>query len=685
MTLRYPDEAEPKLLQEDLPCLSASASSLSLPAVLPSMLQGSSTLFQSTMSTPTYLFQLANLSRTVVLGSTFIRRACRRISTTSFKVRHQTRCLSAESTNASSPDNTAEPKSYTPEPTSSPLGNQSSPGPVDPRPVPTQEAFLDAFESFIDDFEKEAEEKLSPAERRKASREQEQQAAREAYIRRLDILSSLPPELVVESVKSKCPGCGSKLQFESPDRPGYLPEPATEEKPVQTVWTLDEKDEAADPLPVRVAHEPRVPVCQRCYRLTHYGKIEQHLRVPVKKAANQEMSQRGSGDVKRVVTSKELSPSNFRRVLERLRSINAVIIYLVDIFDFHGTFINSVRDIVGHKNPIILAINKTDLLPENYKASRVERWIEHECSSMGLRDVAGVHLISSTRGTGVKALMADAMGIAKRRRSDIYVIGAANVGKSSFINELIRSRKRDSTNQKDTLPKARRGRQKDLGGAITTSVVPGTTLDVIRVPLGGNVSLFDTPGLMMPHQLTNYLDGKELKAVLPAKNVEHVTFRLGEGKALFIGGLARLEVLSGKPFFFTCFFAPTVKLHPGRLEDADDFVRRHVGQMLTPPYSEDRYTSLGEWTSKSFTAEGSGWKKANVDIVLSGLGWIAVTGPGAVRLRVCVPRGVGVFTREPLMPFEVQTGVSTYTGSSAVNRKQVNKAIRKKKYGRDYE
>lgn len=524
---------------------------------------------------------------------------------------------------------------------------------------------------------------MSPSERRKVKMDQEQQAARDAYLRRLEILSSLPEELVVESVKTKCPGCGSVLQAQSPDRPGFLPEPSSEDKPVKKVWALDQDDEEADPTPVEVSPVARAPVCQRCYRLTHYGKIEQHLRVPVRKGMNQKIPQPSEGKEANIATAKELSPSNFRRVLERLRSINAVIIYLVDIFDFHGTFINSLRDIVGHKNPIVLAINKTDLLPENYKPARVETWINHECSALGLRDVAGIHMISSMRGTGVKLLMADAMRVAKRRRSDIYVIGAANVGKSSFINQLIRIRKKDSTSRKELSSKGtRKGGRSDSDGAITTSVVPGTTLDVIRIPLSGNVSLFDTPGLIMPHQLTNYLDEKELKAVLPAKNVEHVTFRLGEGKALFIGGLGRLEVMSGKPFFFTCFFAPTVKLHPGRMEDAEEFVQKHAGGMLTPPYSEERFTNLGDWKSKSFTASGDSWKKASVDIVLSGLGWIAVTGPGAVRLRVWVPKGVGVFTREPLMPFEAQTGVSSYTGSSAVNRKQMRKSV-KKRFGRD--
>lgn len=402
--------------------------------------------------------------------------------------------------------------------------------------------------------------------------------------------------------------------------------------------------------------EGAVAVCQRCYRLSHYGAIEKHLRVDVRETDEKDKKDKKSKG--------ELSPAKFREVLERLQKLNAVVVYLVDIFDFHGTFIRGLRDIIGKKNPVLVGVNKIDLLPKDYKQNRVENWIKDECQAMGLRDIAGINLISSARGTGVSLLLADALKLAKKKRADIYIVGAANVGKSSFINQLMRLQTR--------------GKKRD-GGALTTSVVPGTTLDVVRIPLGGGVCLYDTPGLMMPHQLTNYLDAKELRSVLPTKNVERVSLRLGEGKAMFVGGLARLEVVEGKPFFFTTFFSPSVKVHPGRVEDAEAFTRKHVGGLLAPPFTEEGFDNLGEWTSKSFSASGEGWRRSCLDVVLSGLGWIAITGVGDIKLRVCVPRGVGVFTREPLMPFETQQGVSSYTGTQLVNRRQMKKTARRRR------
>jgi ribosome biogenesis GTPase A len=49
---------------------------------------------------------------------------------------------------------------------------------------------------------------------------------------------------------------------------------------------------------------------------------------------------------------------------------------------------------------------------------------------------------------------------------------------------------------------------------LTVSIVPGTTLDFLKIDLGGP-KLFDTPGLILPHQITSHLNPKELKVCQP--------------------------------------------------------------------------------------------------------------------------------------------------------------------------
>ncbi len=42
-------------------------------------------------------------------------------------------------------------------------------------------------------------------------------------------------------------------------------------------------------------------------------------------------------------------------------------------------------------------------------------------------------------------------------------------------------------------------------------MVPGTTLNFLKIKLGSKISLYDTPGLFLSHQITSHLNEKELK------------------------------------------------------------------------------------------------------------------------------------------------------------------------------
>jgi len=537
------------------------------------------------------------------------------------------------------------------------------------------DAVLAAFEKAL---ETELYESPQPNQVPLTKKQRIEQEAEAKYLQRLEVLTALPEFIKVEAKADQCPGCGCELQSNDALSPGFVPK--RKERPPSRYAALavhapDSNSTTATATDAETdaneEQEKKTVICQRCYKLNHYGAIAETLRVkPTVKpgpSIKHELSDK-TGPVTKLGRS-VLSPSRFRSCLEGLRKKSAIIVYLVDIFDFHGSFLSSLHDIVGTRNPILLAVNKVDLLPSDYKASRVERWVRSECDALGLHQVAGIHMVSSRSGLGVSDVLADAVRAARGRRCDIYVIGAANVGKSSFINKVVSTRKAQRRkSQQPRRPRQRKGIT-SKPGMLTTSVIPGTTLDAIRIPLGHDISLYDTPGIIVNHQLTNRLDAEELRAVLPTKNVERVTYRLGEGKSLYLGGLARIDIVEGKPFFFTVFVSSNVKVHPGKTQGAEEFLLKHTGELLTPPFNEERLGELGQWTSKSFTAQGDGWKRASVDIVLSGLGWVSITGPGSVKLRVNSPYGMGVFTREALMPFEVQAGASKYTGARAVNRR----------------
>lgn len=600
-------------------------------------------------------------------------------------------------------------------------------------------------------------------------------AAAERRLRRAGVLANLPAGLRIANADAKCPGCGCYVQAANAGAPGFVPSNVLVEYKDAADAAVVGVTEGGDPLP-----PPPPPLCQRCFRLRHYGDIDVSLRVGARTAdgamaagmaaAGATAGEAGApagvtaaasgldgdGDAtaadaesaatlaaesaaRNAANRRVLTPEVFRKNLARLASRPAVIIYLVDVIDFQGTFLSDLRSLVGPTAPVMMALNKADLLPAGYSAERVARWARTEARSLGVDALTSVHLTSARTGAGVKELLADAILLGRQTNADVYVVGAANVGKSTLINQLLAGadrmrggkalaaaeRQRIKSEQAEVALAAAaamaaetEGAQGDPAGAqdplaaapeaaadedpsltttpaearaarkresaaraaklLTTSVIPGTTLGMVRVPLGGRLSLYDTPGVILPRSLTHRLTAAELRAVLPTRRLAPVTLRLGAGKALYLGGLARIEVVAGRPFFFSAFVSGDVKVHPGKADDGAAFTARHTGGLLTPPYEADRAAALGGWTEQVVEVSGAGWKTASVDVVLSGLGWVALTGVGDMTLRVATPGGVGVFVRDALMPYETEGGVSVYTGGGVINRL----AERKSKQGR---
>ena len=218
---------------------------------------------------------------------------------------------------------------------------------------------------------------------------------------------------------------------------------------------------------------------------------------------------------------------------------------------------------------------------------------------------------------------------------------------------------------------------------ITTSPLPGTTLSFVKLNIGNGVALYDTPGLILPHQLTSKLSSDDLKVVIPQRKVDVVTLRVGEGKTVLLGGVARVEFLEGRPFFLTFFVANGVKIHATNSDqDMDAFVAKHAGELLTPPASPDALETMGTLVPHDIDIFGYGWKEAGCDIVLSGLGWVSVTGAGDCRVRVWAPQGTMVLQRDALMPFEARETLGKATGGRIVTGKEKSKGKGKANAGR---
>jgi len=406
---------------------------------------------------------------------------------------------------------------------------------------------------------------------------------------------------------------------------------------------------------------PKKPICKRCHTLQHSSTLPTPLRPSP------------------TTTEPTLTQAHFRSLLLPLSSTPCVLIALVDLFDFAGSVLPEL-DAVAGSNPVLVAANKVDLLPKTLGRVRVESWVRRELEHLGVESLANiggaVRLVSCRTGDGVAGLLDRARGLAEEIGGDVYVVGAANAGKSTLINYVLEKGKGKEKGE-GARGKKRPGNANARRGAVTTSPLPGTTLKFIKVEFGNGgekeTSLYDTPGLLIPGTLTQILTPEELKMTVPKKPIEPITFRVATGKSVLIGGLAEISVVGEdtKPFLLTFYISNDIKLHPTSTDRADAFRQTHAGTtMLSPPLppGPERLNDIGPFEYHEFDVRGRGWKEAGADVALRGLGWVAVTGSGTARIRVGVPKGVGVSVRPPLMPFDMWESASKYTGGKATRR-----------------
>ena len=363
-----------------------------------------------------------------------------------------------------------------------------------------------------------------------------------------------------------CIGCGATIQTTDKTGLGFTPQSALE-KGLETGEVY----------------------CQRCFRLRHYNEI----------------------------TDVQLTDDDFLKLLHEVGDSDALVVNVIDIFDFNGSVIPGLPRFVSG-NDVLLVGNKKDILPKSVKDSKVTHWLMERAHEEGLRPV-DVVLTSAQNKNAIREVIDKIEQYRKGR--DVYVVGVTNVGKSTLINAIIQEITGDQN-------------------VITTSRFPGTTLDKIEIPLDDGSYIYDTPGIIHRHQMAHYLTAKNLKYVSPKKEIKPKTYQLNPEQTLFLGGLGRFDFIAGEKQGFTAFFDNELKLHRTKLEGASVFYDKHRGTLLTPPNSKEK-EDFPKLVQHVFTI------KDKTDLVISGLGWIRVT--GTAKVAVWAPEGVAVVTRKAII------------------------------------
>ena len=281
----------------------------------------------------------------------------------------------------------------------------------------------------------------------------------------------------------------------------------------------------------------------------------------------------------------EKDNNSFLDILKNINKTNDLVILVVDLFSIS----DKILDITKHlSNDILLVLTKRDLMPLSL----------HDEKLLSYKDKIKINTIDEVVVSSNKNYNMDILieKINKYKNSNrVYVVGYTNAGKSTLINKLIYN-------------------YSDLDSDITTSILPSTTLNTIDIKLDDDLTLVDTPGILDSGNIFNFLTGKELKYITPNKEIKPVTYQVKNTQYIMIDKYAKVEATDNN---LTFFFANNLKI--------DRFYK-------------DRETNFVKHTLNV---------EDNMDIVISGLGFIKITKKGIIDIYTL--DGVDVYTRASLI------------------------------------
>lgn len=327
-------------------------------------------------------------------------------------------------------------------------------------------------------------------------------------------------------------------------------------------------------------------LCERCYKLRHYSKLK------------------NTGDF----------TIDYVTILGAAKEENALVCYVLNAFSLEASILKGIGKYLPEN--VLFVINKRDLLsksyPDDYILRKAKKLLAKENITPKHIEITSSGVTSNPNGE----LLAKINSL--RNRKSVYFVGAYQVGKSSLINALLLG----YSNSTDKM--------------ITTSPYPGTTLDVISIPLDNDSFIYDTPGINNSSSIVSFLEPEVVKYVLPRNEVRPETYMAKEGQSFLFSNFARFDFVKGDKTNFIFYKSNDLTLQRSKIDKADSLLKS-IYANKNDSVRTDKVSSTASLNKITFNALENTINR----IVISGLGFVEFPGNHQV-IDVYAPSSVEV-------------------------------------------
>ena len=218
-------------------------------------------------------------------------------------------------------------------------------------------------------------------------------------------------------------------------------------------------------------------LCERCFKIKNYGQN------------------------KVVVTGNE----DYLKIFDSINS-NDLVVYVSSLLTLNLDYVNRFKN-------VILVLTKRDIMPKSIKNEKIVNYVS---SKYNIKDIV---VVSAVKKMNLDCLYNKLEKYGKGKK--IYFVGSTNSGKSTLINEMIKS-------------------YNGIEGDITVSSFPSTTLSTIDVKIG-DLDVIDTPGIVCEDSIINFLDLKSIKKLNSKKEIKPITFQVKGKGSILLDDLCRVD------------------------------------------------------------------------------------------------------------------------------------------------
>ena len=218
-------------------------------------------------------------------------------------------------------------------------------------------------------------------------------------------------------------------------------------------------------------------LCERCFKIKNYGQ-------------------------NKVVS---MGNEDYLKIFDNI-SKDDIVVYVSSLLTLNLDYVNRFKN-------VILVLTKRDIIPKSVKDEKIVNYV---LNRYNVRDIV---VVSSFKKINLDCLYNKLKKIGTGR--NIYFVGSTNSGKSTLINEMIKS-------------------YNGCDGEITVSNFPSTTLSTIEVKIG-NLDVIDTPGIVVGDSIINYLDLKSIKKLNSKKEIKPITFQVKGKGSILLDDICRID------------------------------------------------------------------------------------------------------------------------------------------------